>query len=186
MLANLRALFGVFVDIMLLKRGPEELPASRLLLTVLVALNIVLYSIAGSVLAPPTGVKAPDPWLVQIAGIALILGWFRVAFLAVRKPERYVQTMIAVFGVNLLSLPVFPLFAALAPYIEQKPGGEPAPAVLQLLVLAITFWVAAVVVRIVKVAFDWSWFVAILFMVSSSFCIATLLGLLFGATLKPG
>jgi len=180
MLANLRALFGVFVDIMLLKRGPENLPASRTLLTVLVVLNFVLYSIANSVLVPPPGPKAPDPWLLQLAGIALLLAWFRVAFLLARKPERFVQTMIAVFGVNLLSLPALPLFAALVPYVEQKPGGEPAPAVLQLLVVAVGFWLAAVLVRIVKVAFEWSWVAAILFMLGSSFGILLLIGLLFG------
>ena len=32
MLANLRALFGVVVDIVLLRRGPEDLPASTVLL----------------------------------------------------------------------------------------------------------------------------------------------------------
>ena len=37
MLANLRALFGVVVDIVLLRRGPEHLPASPALLAVTIA-----------------------------------------------------------------------------------------------------------------------------------------------------
>lgn len=184
MLANLRALFGVFVDIMLLRRGPEHLPASPMLLTILVALNFVVYAIGTSTLMPPAGAHSADPWLVQGVGIALILVWFRIALLLAGKAERYVQTMIAVFGVNLLALPVLPLLAAMAPYMEQKSEAQQAPAVLSFMVVAIMFWLGAVMARILKGAFDWPWFVAIVFMISSYFGIATLLGLLFGEAPK--
>jgi hypothetical protein len=181
MLANLRALFGVLVDIMLLRRGPEQLPASPALLAALVLLNLVVYSIASTVMAPP-GAQVPNPWLVHFVSLALLLGWFRVTLLLLHKPERYVQTMIAVFGVNLLAVPTLPLFAALAPYAAQEAGAEPAPALLSLMVLAVAFWFAAVMVRIVKTSFEWPWFAAIAFMLSTGFGIYVVLGLIFGST----
>ncbi len=183
MLANLRALFGVFADIMLLRRGPDHLPASPPLLAVLVVLNFVLYSIASTVVLP-ADTQAANPWLVQFASIALLLAWFRVTLMLLRKSERYVQTMIAVFGVNLLAFPALPLFAALMPYAAQKPEAEPAPALLSLTVLAVAFWFAAVLVRIVKSAFEWPWFAAIVFMLSTGFGILIMLGLIFGTTPK--
>jgi len=42
MLANLRALFGLLVDIVLLRRGPESLPASPSLLVIVIVLNTAM------------------------------------------------------------------------------------------------------------------------------------------------
>jgi hypothetical protein len=185
MLVNLRALFGVFVDILLLRRGPEHLPASPALFAILVVLNFVLSSIAEELILPAPGPEAPTNWLVRIALFIIILLWFRVAFQLARKPERYVQTMIAMFGVNILTLPTMPLFAALVPYAMQKPGGEPAPGLLVLAAALVWFWLLAVMVRIVKSAFEWPWAGAVVFVVTSSFGILILLGLLFGESPKP-
>jgi len=185
MLANLRALFGVFVDILLLRRGPEHLPASPALLGTLVVLNFVLSSVAEKLVLPSPKPEAPASWLVQIAVFAIILLWFRVAFQLAHKPERYVQTMIAMFGVNILTLPTLPLFAALLPYAAQQPGGEPAPGLLLLAAALVWVWLLAVLVRIVKSAFEWPWFGAVVFVVTSSFGILILLGLLFAGSPKP-
>ena len=184
MLANLRALFGVFVDILLLRRGPEHLPASPTLLGILVVLNFVLSSVAGKLILPSPKPDAAASWLIQIALFIITLLWFRVSFQLARKPERYVQTMIAMFGVNILTLPTMPLFAALLPYAEQKPGGETAPGLLLLAAAVVWFWLLAVFVRIVKSAFEWPWIGAIVFLVSSGFGILIVLGLLFGESPK--
>ena len=61
MLANLRALFGVFVDIMLLRRGPEHLPASPVLLGIVVAVDVILYSIADRLFVRPVAPEAAPP-----------------------------------------------------------------------------------------------------------------------------
>jgi len=185
MLANLRALFGVFVDIMLLRRGPEHVPASPTLLVVLVALDLVLYSIGIELLLPVSRPDAPAPWLVHAVIFALVLSWYRVAFHLLHRPERYVQTMIALFAVNLMVLPSLPLFAAMAPYMSQEPGGAPAPASLSMLVSLVIFWVAAIQVRIVKAAFEWPWAASIVFVIGTGFALGTLLGLIFGASPKP-
>jgi hypothetical protein len=127
MLAKLRALFGVFVDIMLLRRGPEHVPASPTVLVVLIALNLVLYPIGMELLLPARRPDAPAPWLLMAVIIALVLAWYRVAFQLVGRPERFVQTMSALFAVNLMGLPAMPLIAAYLPYMTQQPGAEQAP-----------------------------------------------------------
>jgi hypothetical protein len=180
MLANLRALFGVFVDIMLLRRGPEHLPASPVLLGGVIVVNLALYSLAYGAFLAPLRNEPSTTWTMQIVvGALLTLLWFRIAFHFARKPERFVQTMIAVFATNTLAIPAVPLVAAMLPY-AQKQGGEPAPTSLVLLTSLVGLWVLAVLVRIVRSAFEWSWAASIVFVVTSNLGVALLLGLLFG------
>jgi hypothetical protein len=184
MLVILRALFGQLVDIVLLRRGPEHLPASRALLTTVVVVNLVLYGVAYHNLIAPLMPEASSDWPLQmIAGSLITLAWFRVSFQLAHKTERFVQTMIAVFATNILLIPAMPLFAALLPYM-QKPNGEPAPATLVLLTLLIAGWVLAVLVHIVRSAFEWSWAGSIVFVFASSFGPAILLSILFGVAQK--
>ena len=183
MLANLRALFVSLVDIMLLRRGPEHLPASPSLLAALVVLNLVLTGLAYHALFLPLVPEAPANWPLQlISGALATLLWWRVAFQLARKSERFVQTMIAVVATNTLTVPAMPLAAALLPYLPSKTGAEPAPApaMLVLLMALITLWVLAVLSRIVRSAFEWSWPVSIVFTVASSIGPAILLTIIFG------
>jgi hypothetical protein len=92
--------------------------------------------------------------------------------------------MIAVFATNTLFIPAMPLAAALMPYLPPKPGAEPAPAMLVLLMALIALWVLAVLSRIVRSAFEWSWAVSILFAVASSIAPAILLSIIFGDSQK--
>src|SRR5262245_58211863 len=73
MLANLRALFGSVVDIILFRRGPENLPASQALLAIVVALSILGSVAMSAVTALPTS----NALLEGIVGSAVMLLWFR-------------------------------------------------------------------------------------------------------------
>ena len=114
MLANLRALFGVVIDIILLRRGPESIPVSQVLLAFVVALNV-----GGSLLLGRIDAGSLGQALAQsLAGCAVLLAWFHAALTLARKRERFLQTMTALFAVNALFLPaVVPLFTALVPYM---------------------------------------------------------------------
>jgi hypothetical protein len=181
MLANLRALFACLVDIMLLRRGPENLPASTPLLALFVILYVALFGLAYHTLLVPVAPEVPPNWPLQLAaGAVLTLLWWRVAFHLAKKPERFVQTMIAVFATNTLFVPAMPLAAALWPYLHEKPGGEQPPGMLVLLTALITTWVLAVLVRIVRSAFEWSWPASIFFAIASNIGPAILLAILFG------
>jgi len=187
MLANLRALFGCLVDIILLRRGPEHLPASAPLLVVVVALNIVLSAIAAQMFpAPPHPEVSATPVLQIIANTLITLAGFRLAFQVVKKTERFVQTMIAVFATLTMFMPaVVPLAAALSPYIEQKPDSLPAPTALILLTSFVVLWEMTVLAGIVRAAFEWSWVGAVFFVIAINLGALILLGLVFGEPPKP-
>jgi hypothetical protein len=177
MLANLRVLFGRLVDIVLLRGGPETLPASPALLATVVALNAVV-SVAVVSLIPAAPAFSP---LELIVSIFVPLAWYHVAFKLVKKPERFVQTMTAFFGVNTLFQPVVsPMFAAMLPYLEKQDPSLPPPAALSLLFLAITVWLLVVWVRIVHAAFEWPYVGAVIFVFAQNFAAIFIYALVFG------
>jgi hypothetical protein len=184
MLVNLRALFGVFVDILLLRRGPEHLPASAVLLGIVVAVDIILYSLVDRLFVRPVAPQLATSFPQMVAGALLTLLTFRIALHLANKSERFVQTMTAMFAANTMTVPALPLAAALIQYTG-KPGGEPAPILLLMMGAVAGIWMIAVLVYIVKSAFEWSWLQAALMLVASNIGIAILLGLIFGESPKP-
>ena len=184
MLANLRALFGCMVDIILLRRGPEHLPASTLLLGIVVALEIILYSIGDRLFIRPVAPQFAATPFVQVAGALLTLLTFWIALRLAGKPERFVQTMIAIFATNTMAIPALPLLGALLQY-SGKPGSAAAPLLLLLLCAVVGIWMIAVFVHIVKSAFEWSWLQAALMFIATHIGIAIVLGLIFGEAPKP-
>jgi len=188
MLANLRALFGVFVDIMFLRRGPEQLPASRMLLAIIGIVHVVVHSIADHVFLAPFRPGQGSAVPSQVLATVFMMVWFQFALRLAGKPERFVQTMIAVFFVSLLSVLMYPLLAAMLPYAiaaqESPTTATPAPGSLVLLAAIMTFWIIAMLARVVKSAFEWSWPATILFVLMSSFGVPLLLGLIFSGVSK--
>jgi hypothetical protein len=178
MLANLRALFGVIVDIVLLRRGPENLPASSGLLVIVVALNTAVFAL--SMAAAP---QAPANWQARILiSAAVSLLWYRAAFGLTRKRERFTQTMTAVFAANTLFIPVLvPMASALMPYLEKQQTAPPALGILTLLVAG---WLFVVQLRIVRTAFEWPIAGAIAFIFAQELAGAIIFALLFGVAEK--
>jgi hypothetical protein len=177
MLANLRVLLERLVDIVLLRGGPESLPASPAMLAVTIALNVVVSAIVVA-LIPTAPAFSP---LEVILSIVVPLLWFQISFALVKKPERFVQTMIAFFGINTLFQPlVAPMSAALLPYIAKQDPNMPPPAALSLLFLAISVWLLIVWVRIVHAAFEWPYFAAIVFVFAQIFATFVVYAAVFG------
>ena len=178
MLANLRALFGVIVDIILLRRGPEQLPASPALLVVVAVLSAVESSFM-ALLAP---VSLAGVVLQSLVGTAVLLLWFHFALVLAGKRERFTQMMTAIIGVNVLFIPVvLPLYAALLPYIGKADPKVPPPAALSIITLLIGFWALFVEIRIVRAAFECPWIGAFLLVAGEFFAAVIIFALLFGA-----
>jgi hypothetical protein len=177
MLANLRALFGVVVDIVLLRRGPEHLPASPGLLGIVI--SIYLATSAALLAMTP---NHPPNWPLQLPAIIVFaMLWFQAALAVAKKPERFVQTTTAYFAATCLFLPVtLPLESALRPFMASKEAMSDAPALLVFPGLAIGIWLIIVQARIVRSAFEWRTFQSILFILALDFVGAVLLGMLFG------
>jgi hypothetical protein len=185
MLANLRALFGVIVDIVLLRRGPEHVPASSTLLVVIVTVYVALYTLAYATFIVPAVPATPPTWALQIVmAVLLELLWFRAAFHIARKPERFVQTMIAMFAVSTLFVPALAMVGTLMPYMKEGPAAQP-PAMLSFLTAFVGVWMVVVLIRIVRAAFEWTWPAAIFFFVAANFVPVILLAIVFGDSPKP-
>jgi hypothetical protein len=182
MLANLRALFGVVVDIVLLRRGPEHLPASTGLLGVVIAINLIVSAVLTQMMP-----KVPPNWVLQlVVGNLLVLVWFQAGLSLAQKRERFVQTVTAIFIVSTLFLPILvPLFAAMQPYMADPENVPPPPGFVVLAAVAFAVWLLVIEARIVRSAFEWPTFLSIVFILAQNFVSAWLLGLLFATPGTP-
>lgn len=149
----MKELIQLFTQIALLKRGPQDLPASKLLL-VLTVIGYALVNIIISVLLPTDQAWGP-PLAVDVAFTLL---WYVVLLKIVGRPERILQTTTAVFGFQaVLSPPV-----DLSEWLLQRAGENPAwqlPAILIYVVLLL--WVIAASSHIVQAALEWSGFASV-------------------------
>ncbi len=177
MLVNLRAVLARVVDIILLRGGPESLPASSSLLAIVIAVNVAV-SAAVTALMP----TAPESWPLQLlVGTIVTLLWFQLAFTLANKPERFVQTATAIFGATTLFLPaLIPMVTALLPYLDKPDPPVDPPAALSILTALLAIWLLTVQVRIVRAAFEWPYVGAIIFIFGLNFASALVYGVLFG------
>lgn len=94
----------VLFDICLLRKGPEELPYSRMLLGLLVVANFLISVSVGSILR--------DLKVAGLAAIAaLFLSFVFTKLLLLKRSERFLQTFCAMLGtdaiISIASLPSF-------------------------------------------------------------------------------
>lgn len=149
MLGSLRALLAGLFDIALLRRGPDVLPTSTALLAIVVALHAGLNAVLAVKFASAMAI-----WPLALAlSIAFTFGWWFITLKRANKPERFTQTMTAMFGVNALFVPIVMPIALT--FINQPKDGEPAGGGLALLVLAVLVWALAINVHIVRSALEW-------------------------------
>jgi len=182
MLVNLRALLVRLIDIVLFRGGPEQLPASPGLLGVVVAVNVAVSALVYALIP-----NAPHNWQMQlVVGTVVSLLGFRAAFSLANKPERFLQTSVAMFGTTTLFIPaLIPMIATLLPYIEKPDPAVNPPAALSLLAAVLGIWLLIVQVRIVRAAFEWHWIAAIIFIFGLNFASALVYGMLFGVPPNP-
>ena len=82
------ALIKILLDICLLKKGPEDLPASRSLMIFLVVISITVALLLGSYVH-----DYKIAFLLSTVGIAITFIFAKI--LLVKRPERFVQTFCA-------------------------------------------------------------------------------------------
>jgi hypothetical protein len=182
MLVNLRALLVRLIDIVLLRGGPESLPASVSLLVTVVVLNLVVTVVSFEIFPVGPQITAFE----LIVGTLVPLLWYRAAFVLVNKRDRFVQTMIAFFGSNLLFQPLFaPLLATLLPYLLKQDPNVTPPALASVLLLAVALWALLVLTRIVRAAFEWPTFAAIIFIFGQTMVAILINAVLFGKQAPP-
>ena len=144
--------FLIFRDILLLRRGPQDLPHSTQLLTTIAAACVVVQTVAATILVdqPATTLLVSALFSVLLTLIALnvMLGLRRLR-------NRFVQAAIALLGCNL----VFTLIGIpVATFLPTKPtAADQMPAISLLfapLLLAFVIWQIAVNAHVLRHSLD--------------------------------
>ena len=138
----------LYTQIALLRRGPQDLPASRLLLVLTVAGYFAVSFVVSSLLPPE------ERWREDLlVGTLFTLLWYALLLRLVGRPERTLQTTTAVFGFQAVLAPLVVSCGWLVRrFSEDSPWQLPANCALLLLFA----WVIAANSQIVKAALEWS------------------------------
>jgi len=146
----LLALVYFFIDLCLLRRKPQELPASPALFGLVLAVAVL----GGSLLSVTAGASLMSGLGQTLLDLLLMLGVLHVALKALKKDARYLQTATALVGADAVVG-----FVALLPVSLARPvaeGADPGGDMLLagLLFLALVAWSVLVVGHILRHAFD--------------------------------
>jgi len=141
-------LIRLFTQIALLRRGPQDLPASRLLLAMTVVGYVGVNALVSSVLPPDPHWQRP-----LVIDTAFMLLWYTVLLTLAGRPERFVQTTAAVFGFQTVLAPLM----IGAEWLIRRVG-EDATWQLPLtgVGLLLFAWLIAANSHVVKAALGWS------------------------------
>ena len=139
--------FRTFLDIVLFRQGPEDLPVSQSLLFVTIAASILL-GLAVDALLP-----LPEFNRIGVAAVEAIFNaaWYWALLQVARRPERFVQMASAFFGVSIVMLPLYTLAKWLT--IGHEP--KDLPPLVMFVGLVVQIWLLAVNARILQSATQW-------------------------------
>jgi hypothetical protein len=144
----MRELIRLFWQIALLRRGPQDLPASTLLLGVTVIGYVCLNVVIGSLLPPESR------WLERLLVDSLfMLVWYAALLRLLHRPERILQTTTAVFGFQAVMAPL----VIASGWLLRRFGEDSTWQIpLQCAGLLLFVWVIAANSHIVRAALEWS------------------------------
>jgi len=163
----------ICLDIVLWRRGPQDLPASSLLLGVAVASYLAVSAVQLALLG-----ETAATWAFFIVVDPLLLGgWLWLVLRLYGHPERFQQTASAVFGTGAvlgigLYLPLQLIVTGL--------GYDPASGLAQFFALLLVVSFALVTGRIIKLATDSNLFTGIAVSLTYFLVINYLVGMLRG------
>lgn len=169
------ALVRPFIEVCLLRSGPQQLPASNLLLGLALLVHTTTSALASTLLLP-----VMQALLAGITGTALLAGLTTALLYVQSRQARLVQTVTALTGctalIDLVALPVTRWWQA-----SRASGEEASFAVLLLLVL--TGWNLAVVAHIFRHALSSAFFVGLIVALVMYWVFINVINTLFPAAL---
>ena len=163
----------LLVGIALFRSGPQDLPVSRALL---------LWCILGGVAARTLALHLLSSQLQNdLLAILAVEAGATLLFVALvlagaHRPERFLQTAGAVFGVQLVMLPLLAGVAWLLDTHQADPFWRGPSTVLY---IAANVWLLAVEARILRAATDWTLMACVGLAILSDLVIYSLIALLF-------
>jgi len=139
----------LFAQIALLRRGPQDLPASELLLALTVLGYFCVNFVLSSVLPPDAHWRGP-----LLIDTVFTLLWYVALLRLVGRPERILQTTTAVFGFQAVLSPLLIASEWLMRRVTEDTGSwQVLVTCVGLLLLA---WLIAANSHVVKAALEWS------------------------------
>ena len=139
-------LIRTFIDIALIRRGPDAIPPSPLFL--LLACGLWLLALfAGVVLSAPMYTMSRA--LAEIVGAALSVGVFALVVLARNRGERILQTVTAIIGTSAIISFLMML------WVYAVPRSVDEPSMLNLVPLLLLLWAVQVKGHIIARACDY-------------------------------
>jgi len=148
------ALVSVLVEIALLRKGPQHLPTSALLLVITAAVYCAL-TIAFVRLIP----EAEPPVALRTAlELALGLGWLWVLLALFGRKERFLQTATAIYGTSALLTPLVLGPLAIAAQVDK---GHPIIVPLIFSMFAVFVWYVFITANILRAALEVRMFAAV-------------------------
>jgi len=163
----------IFLDIVLWRRGPQDLPASSLLLWAAVAAYVAVSAVQLALLG-----ETAATWLFFVVADPLLLAaWVWLVLRLYGRRERFLQTASAVFGTGAvlglgLYLPLQLIVTGL--------GHGPVSGLAQFFALLLVVAFALVTGRIIKLATDSNLFTGIAVSLTYFLVINYLVGVLRG------
>jgi len=144
----------VFVDIVLWRRGPQDLPCSMLL----VAATLAAYMLVSVLQLAFMHESGPAYLVFLVLDPLLLMGWIWIVLKVYGRVERYPQTIAAILGTSALLALVLSLPLQLLVGVDAARTASPAAQILALGLILVFLLVSG---RIVKLATDSNLFAGI-------------------------
>jgi hypothetical protein len=143
----MKELVRLFAQIALMRKGPQDLPASPTLLVATAAGYFLIDCLVSAVLPPVSA------WFGQlVVDVLFTFAWYALLLALMRRPERFLQTTTAVFGFEII---LSPLQIGSVWLIRQFAEDDAWRFPIVLFGLTIIVWIVAVNSRVLKAALEW-------------------------------
>lgn len=173
-MAKVQQFLRIFIDIVLWRRGPQDLPAAKLLVLLTLAAYVAVTVVQLLTLEEPAATWA----FFVVVDPLLLMAWVWLVLRLFGRADRYAQTVSAVLGTGaLLGLAIYlPL-----QLIVTGLGQAPTSSMAQVLGLLLVVVFALVTGRIIKLATDTNLFTGIAVALTYFLVVNFLLGVVRGA-----
>ena len=139
-------LINFFIDVALLRRAPQDLPASMIVFVLVVLLNVIVATVGVASLLPGVSAMA-----AAMTDAVLVLVLLRLVLMIQNHSARFIQSATAIFGSGiLLGLIALPLQLSLDGAAENTQ----VPAIVSLAYLVLLVWSQLVIAHILRHALD--------------------------------
>ena len=145
----MKELVRLFVEIALMRKGPQDLPASVALLATSAAGYFIVNCLVSAALPP-----IPGPWLWHlVVDVVFTFVWYALLLRILRRPERFLQTTTAVFGYQAV---LAPLWIAAVWLVRQFADDDTWRLPISMIGLGIVVWKVAANAQVLKAALEWA------------------------------